>query len=91
MADKAHDTTGDTDPDPFNTPGLEPGGGVAPGDTPPMADSGMQTVERREDTPNMGPISPNRTPMIIGLAFIALIVLAVLGYGVAEIITYATK
>ncbi len=51
----------------------------------------MQTVERREDTPNMGPISPNRTPMIIGLAFIALIVLAVLGYGVAEIITYATK
>lgn len=23
------------DPDPMNTPGLEPGGGVAPGDTPP--------------------------------------------------------
>ncbi len=35
MADKAHDTTGDTDPDPFNTPGLEPGGGVARPATPP--------------------------------------------------------
>ncbi len=91
MADKAHESTGDTDPEPRATPGLEPGGGVAPGDTPPMADSGKETVERREDTPNMGPLVPNRTPMFIGLAFIALLVLAVLGYGVAQIITYASK
>lgn len=30
------------DPDPADTPGLEPGGGVQPGDTPP--DSGSTTV-----------------------------------------------
>lgn len=28
-----------TDPDPSETPGLEPGGGVAPGDTPPVESS----------------------------------------------------
>lgn len=51
----------------------------------------METVEHREDTPNMGPVSPSRTPMIVGLVFTAVLVLAVLGYGIAQILAYATK
>lgn len=39
MADSDRDHHDDTDPDPSNTPGLEPGGGVSPGDTPPASDT----------------------------------------------------
>ncbi|MGW4213175.1 DUF6480 family protein [Lentzea sp. NPDC004789] len=38
------------DPDPMSTPGLEPGGGVRPGDTPP--ESGQTSgVSHREPAP----------------------------------------
>ncbi len=65
--------------DPEFTPGLESGAGVAPGDTPPSADSmsGAAGDDRRGATPNMGPVSGNRTPMIFTLVVLGLIVLAV--------------
>jgi len=65
------------DPDPASTPGLEPGGGVAPGDTPPNAGQMSGTAPDAHKGPNMGPVSGNRTPMFIGLGFIAVIVLMV--------------
>ncbi len=65
-------------PDPSVTPGLEPGSGVAPGDTPPSADqmSGAGGGARSE-TPNMGPVSGNRTPMVITLSVLAVLVVMV--------------
>jgi hypothetical protein len=65
-------------PQPESTPGLEPGGGVAPGDTPPVAGTMSGTApDARKDTPNMGPVSGNRTPMIIALSLIGLVVVMV--------------
>ena len=64
--------------DPDFTPGLESGAGVTPGDTPPSADSMSGAAgDARRDTPNMGPVSGNRTPMIFTLVVLGLIVLAV--------------
>ena len=80
MAD-AHrgDSSDSPGPEPALTPGLEPGGGVPPGETPPSADSmsGAGGDDRRGPTPNMGPVSGNRTPMIFTLVVLGLIVLAV--------------
>jgi hypothetical protein len=76
------------DPDPARTPGLEPGGGVQPGETPPIADSMSGAAGDRSKVPNKGPGVSNRTPMIIALVFIGLIVVSVLVYGVAEISAY---
>ena len=72
---------------PETTAGLEPGGGVQPGDTPPSADSmsGAAGDDRRGDTPNMGPVSGNRTPMIFALSILALLVLAVAAFTVASL------
>lgn len=36
------------DPEPERTPGLEPGGGVPPGETPPESASGTAAVSHRE-------------------------------------------
>ncbi len=71
------------------TPGLEPGTGVAPGDTPPSADSmsGAAGDDRRGATPNMGPVSGNRTPMIFTLAVLVVLVLAVVALTVASFLT----
>ena len=65
--------------DPTVTPGLQQGGGVDPGDTPPTADqmSGTAPDDRRGDTPNMGPVSGNRTPMFFTLGVLLVLVLAV--------------
>ncbi len=66
------------DPDPAVTAGLESGGGVAPGDTGPMSDSmSGATGDDRRNNPNMGPVSGNRTPMIIALSVLAFFVLAI--------------
>jgi hypothetical protein len=85
--DERKDSTDSPGPDPEETVGLEPGGGVAPGDTPPSADSMSGAAgEARRNTPNMGPVSGNRTPMIITLTILALIVLAAAGFTVASLI-----
>ena len=78
-------------PEPGRTPGLDSGGSVAPGDTPPTAGQMSGTAPAERKAPNMGPVSGNRTPMIIALVFIGVLVLAVLGYGIAEIGAYLTK
>ena len=73
-------------PDPAETAGLEPGGGVAPGDTPPMADSmSGATGGAGRDVPNHGPVSGNRTPMIITLSILAVIVVMAAVFIVASL------
>ncbi len=87
MVDDARkDTTDSPQPDPAVTAGLEAGGGVRPGDTPPMADSMSEASgDARRETPNMGPVSGNRTPMIFTLVVLALLVLAAAGFTVASL------
>ena len=65
-----------TNPDPAVSPGLEPGGGVQPGDTPPSSGQTSGSVSG-SDQPNVGPVSGNRTPMVIALTALAVIVLMV--------------
>jgi hypothetical protein len=74
-------------PNPGLTPGLEPGGGIAPGDTPATADQMSGIAEDRDKLPNQGPIDGNRTPMFIALAFIALIVISIAVVTVASFVT----
>jgi len=58
------------DPDPQRTPGLEPGGGVRPGDTPP--ESGQTSgLSHREPTP------PKATTGRIVIALIMVLVVLV--------------
>ena len=73
------DRTSDSgDPDPSVTPGLDKGAGVEPGDTPPDADQMSGAAgDARRGTPNMGPVSGNRTPMIVTLVVLAIIVVMV--------------
>ncbi|TQM79516.1 hypothetical protein FHX81_1824 [Saccharothrix saharensis] len=65
------------DPDPARTPGLEPGGGVAPGETPP--DSG-QTSGLSHPQP-----MPSRRGPIITLVAVLLITLLTLAFVVAQV------
>lgn len=57
--------------DPAVTAGLEPGGGVAPGDTPPAEG---QTSGAAPPAPDQGPVSGNRTPMVVTLGVLAVLV-----------------
>ena len=69
--------TPDPDPDPATTPGVS-SHGVEPGETPP--DAGQMSGaagDAREHTPNMGPVSGNRTPMIIALSVLGLFVVMI--------------
>jgi hypothetical protein len=73
-------------PEPTSTPGLAAGGGVEPGDTPPDAGQMSGTSPDAHKSPNQGPVSGNRTPMIVTLGVLGLIVLMVAGYIVASFI-----
>jgi hypothetical protein len=64
------------DPEPAQTAGLEAGGGIDPGDTPATAGQMSGTAPDAHKAPNMGPVSGNRTPMVITLGFLALIAIA---------------
>ncbi len=76
--DERAKTSESGDPDPAVTAGLGRGGGVEPGDSPAMADSMSGAVgDDRKNTPNMGPVSGNRTPMIIALSILGLFVVMV--------------
>ena len=78
MPDDQRPSSHDQDPDPADTAGLEPGTGVAPGDTPPDAGQMSGTSpDARKDTPNMGPVSGGRGPMIITLTVLAIMVIMV--------------
>ena len=64
-------TSPNHDPDPATTPAS-----AGPGDTP---DSGSMsgTSPDAHKAPNMGPVSGNRTPMLVTLAVLAFFVIAV--------------
>jgi len=63
------------DPDPAVTTGLDDGGVVQPGDTPPASDS-MSGANSGVNS-STGPVSGNRTPMIIALSAIGIVVVMV--------------
>ncbi len=72
---------GTTDPEPSRTPGLEPGGGVAPGDTPPIADTTSEgapptPAPRDRQTPSAIIIVAGAA-ILVGLLFIAWMVVRV--------------
>jgi hypothetical protein len=75
------------DPDPAETPGLEPGGGVRPGDTPPEADQVSGAVEDHQPPP-VKPVTATRWPMIITLTLIAVMVVMVAGLVVAVMASF---
>ncbi len=69
------------DPDPTQTPGLEPGGGVTPGTTPPAAPQTSGVAEHQP--PNTRRMTPSAVLTIAGVciftvAFIAVAVLLVM-------------
>ena len=69
------------DPDPTETPGLEPGGGVPPGETPPDSASVNPGV------PEAGPGRRTATPFVV-IALIAVLVLLVVLFFVARAADY---
>ena len=66
-----------TDPDPENTPGLEAGNGVQPGDTPPIEASTSGNAHREPDLPSSG---TNKAVLIGIMAVVVLSVLTFIGY-----------
>jgi hypothetical protein len=63
------------DPDPAKTAGVDRSGDVGAGDTPPNAGQMSGAAGDAHKAPNMGPVSGNRTPMIIALVVLGLFVL----------------
>lgn len=73
--------TPNPDPDPADTPGLEPGGGVRPGDTPP--DSGSATVGLSHTEPKPPKALPWVTiavSVVLALLVAALVVALAIGW-----------
>ncbi len=68
-----------TDPDPENTPGLEPGSGVTPGDTPPVEAS---TSGNAHQEPRLPSERTNKAVYIGILAVVGLVVIMLIGYAV---------
>ncbi|MCW2602800.1 MAG: hypothetical protein JWN61_935 [Pseudonocardiales bacterium] len=67
------------DPDPASTPGLEPGGGVRPGDTPPGEASTTEAISHRE-------AAPARVLPFAALGAIGVLVLLIVVFFVARAI-----
>ena len=63
------------DPDPATQPGVQ--ASPPPGDTPPDAGQMSGAAGDAHKAPNMGPVSGNRTPMIITLSVLAFFVIAI--------------
>jgi hypothetical protein len=61
------------DPDPARTPGLEPGGGVAPGDTPPAAEQTTHAI-----APNQTKLPSRRVNTGIAVGVVVVLVLIAL-------------
>ena len=76
------------EPEPDRTPGLEAGGETAPGDTPPSAGSQSQARTGVGTSNNLDPVKSNRTPQVIGIAFVVIVGLMVLGLGIAFIVSW---
>ncbi len=67
------------DPEPRRTPGLEPGGGVAPGETPP-SEGGMYGISHPEPPQlrkGWGPMALVLIMVVVALIAIGLIAMAV--------------
>jgi hypothetical protein len=67
------------DPDPADTPGLEPGGSVAPGDTPPAESSTSGASDRQPDTGSRG---ANWAAYAVIGGFLVVVLLLFVGYAV---------
>ncbi|MCL3862895.1 DUF6480 family protein [Actinotalea sp. K2] len=76
-------TSPGTDLDPDQTPGLEPGGSVAPGDTPPAETSTTGGVKREQ--PDLPSGRTNKVVYGLILGVVALVVLMFVGYAVGLI------
>lgn len=60
------------DPEPTDTPGLDEGGSIRPGDTPP--DSNSATASPKQDSPT----KPPKSNLVLTVAIIAIIVVVLL-------------
>jgi hypothetical protein len=77
--------------DTFLLPEQEVDGSITPADTPEIAGSESEASENRKATPNQGPVAPSRKPQILGLTALAILVLGVLGYAIANVVAYLLK
>jgi hypothetical protein len=75
-----------TNPDPADTPGLEPGGGVHPGDTPPAADSMSQSQASPAERQRI-PRAANTTALVV----IGIVVVGVAALILAMVIVLITR
>ena len=72
-------TANPTDPDPENTPGLDSGNSVQPGDTPPIEASTSGNTYHQPDLPSSG---TNKLVYIAILTVVVIAVLTFIGYAV---------
>ncbi len=59
---------------------------TTPEDTPPATGQLSGATGRVEDQPNHGPVSGNRTPMIVTLVVLGVLVLMIAGLTVASLV-----